>query len=363
METMSETPDHALPAALPADDACWRAVLDRDAAMDGAFVYAVRSTGIFCRPSCPSRRPRREQVSFFTLPEVAERSGFRACKRCRPETGATDPALAIVRAACRVIENETEGIPTLAALGREVGASPYHLQRRFKQIIGISPRQYGEALRLERLKTSLRGGEPVAQALYGAGYGSSSRLYEKAPEHLGMTPASYAKGGRGAEIRFTVTQSPLGRMLVAATEFGICSVSLGDDGAELEKNLRSDYAAARIERDDGAMKHAVDAIFAHLDGNAPHIDLSVDIRASAFQWKVWQRLRAIPRGETQTYGEIADDIGHARAARAVGTACASNPVALVVPCHRAVRKSGTMSNYRWGADRKRKLLEREHKDD
>ena len=343
------------------EDACWRAVLERDARKDGAFVYAVRSTGIFCRPTCPSRRPGRAQAHFFAVPEAAEQAGYRSCKRCRPKAAAADPRLETVRRVCRAIGESTEAIPTLAELGQEVDASPHHLQRQFKAVMGVSPHQYGEALRLGRLKSALREGEPVAQALYGAGYGSSSRLYEKAPRHLGMTPASYAKGGKGACIAFTLADSRLGRLLVAATERGVCAVSLGDSDATLEDELRGDYPAAEVRRDDGALGAEVAAILNHLEGAAPHVDLPLDVRATAFQWQVWERLRAIPPGETRTYGEIAGAIGRPRAARAVGRACATNPVSLIIPCHRAVGSSGALTGYRWGVERKKALLESEGK--
>ena len=347
--------------SLPTDDgARWRAVIDRDPHFDGTFVYGVASTGIYCRPSCKSRQPRRERVSFYPLPEAAERAGYRACKRCRPETvAAADPQVATVREMCRVIEAVDDGIPTLAELAQAVGGSPHHLQRTFTRIMGISPHQYGEALRLERLKGALKEGEPVTMALYGAGYGSSSRLYEKAPRHLGMTPASYAKGGQGADIVFAIVDSPLGRLLVAGTGRGLCHVSLGDDDAYLESELAGDYPAARVGRDDGALAEATGILLAHLDGRLPHVELPLDIRATAFQWQVWQCLRAIPPGQTRSYGDIAEELGKPKAARAVGRACATNPVSLVVPCHRAIGGSGSLTGYRWGVERKRELLRRE----
>ncbi|MDP7652118.1 MAG: bifunctional DNA-binding transcriptional regulator/O6-methylguanine-DNA methyltransferase Ada [Rhodospirillales bacterium] len=342
------------------DDARWQAVMARDAGFDGAFVYAVETTGIFCRPSCPSRRPGRHRVAFFAVPEAAARAGFRPCKRCRPEDApGADKTLATVRRLCRIIEEADEGIPTLATLGAQVGLSPHHLQRLFARVMGISPRQYGAALRLGRVKEVLKDGEPVSAALYGAGYGSSSRLYEKAPDHLGMTPVSYAKGGKGAAIAYAIAASPLGRLLVAATERGVCMVSLGDDDAALEKELANDYPAAAIRRDDGALGQRLGAILAHLEGRQPHVQLPLDVRATAFQWQVWQRLCAIPMGETRTYGEIAADLGRPKAARAVGRACATNPVSLVVPCHRAVGADGAVTGYRWGVGRKKALLERE----
>jgi AraC family transcriptional regulator of adaptative response/methylated-DNA-[protein]-cysteine methyltransferase len=346
------------------DDQRWRAVLHRDRTYDGAFVYAVRSTGIFCRPSCPSRRPRRPQVAFFPVPEAATHAGYRPCKRCRPEDADPgDPRIDTVRRLCRAIEAADEGIPTLADLAGHVGGSPHHLQRVFKNVMGISPRRYAEALRLERLKEALKAGEAVAPALYGAGYGSSSRLYEKAPGHLGMTPASYAKGGKGASIAYAIAPCALGRLLVAATERGVCAVSLGDGDADLEAELRADYPQAEVRRDDGALAEAVASVLAAFDGDAaPHRDLPLDLRATAFQWRVWERLQAIPRGQVRTYGAIAADLGRPGAARAVGRACATNPVSLIVPCHRAVGSTGALTGYRWGVKRKQELLRMEGAD-
>ncbi len=346
-----------------AADPRWQQVLERDSAMDGAFVYAVTSTGIYCRPSCPARKPAPERVRFFAVPEAAEQAGFRACKRCRPrETAAADPRLNAVRRACREIEETEDGIPTLKDLGRETGLSPDHLQRLFKTLVGISPRQYGEALRVKRLKAGLRQGGGVAPALYGAGYGSSSRLYEKAPAHLGMTPASYAKGGQGAEIAFATAASPLGRLLVAATEKGVCMVALGDNDRVLERALRDDYPAAEIVRDGGRLKGPLGAVLDHLSGKPPHLDLPLDVRATAFQWRVWECLRDIPMGETRSYKDIAAAIGKPGAARAVGRACATNPVAIVIPCHRVMSAGGKLTGYRWGIGRKKKLLAGERGD-
>ena len=346
------------------DEQRWGAVLDRDARCDGAFVYAVRSTGVFCRPSCPSRKAGRAQVSFFAVPEAAVRAGYPPCKRCRPECAEpVDPRVATVRTVCRAIEARDEGVPTLDELGALVGVSPHHLQRLFKAVIGVSPRRYAEAVRLGRLKQSLREGEPVTLALYGAGYGSSSRLYEKAPAHLGMTPASYARGGRGARIAYTIVahdrMAALGRLLAAATDRGICMVALGDTEAFLEEELRAEFPEAQIRRDDDALAGPVGAVLDLADDTAPHVDLPLDIRATAFQWRVWEQLKHIPRGETRSYGEIAAALGQPGAARAVGRACATNPVSLVVPCHRAVGGDGRMHGYRWGVARKKALLERE----
>lgn len=345
------------------DDSRWEAVLRKDSGMDGAFVYGVRSTGIFCRPSCPSRRPRREQVRFFPIPEAAEQEGFRSCLRCKPvDAMVRDPHLELVQQVCRRIESETEdeGAASLSELGEAVGLSPYHLQRVFKRVMGISPRQYAEACRVRRLKESLREGETVTNALYDSGYNSSSGLYGKAADHLGMTPATYRKGGTSTQINYTIAQSPLGRLLVAATERGVCAVRMGDDDTQLEATLREEYHSADIGRDDSVLGEWVEAILAHLSGKQPHLDLPIDVRATAFQWKVWEALRAIPYGSTRSYLQVATAIGQPSAVRAVARACATNPVALVVPCHRVIKEDGSLGGYRWGIERKQTLLDNEH---
>lgn len=337
----------------------WQAVLRRDRRYDGAFVTAVRTTRIYCRPSCPARHPHRENVTFYTCASDAERDGFRPCKRCSPNTQAFEAD--VVQRACAYLDERADDRVTLDDLGAAVGLSPHHLQRVFKQVMGISPRQYAEARRLERLKARLKNGSSVTNALYDAGYGSSSRLYERAPNQLGMTPAVYRKGGEGMEIQYTIAGSPLGYLLVAATERGVCFVSLGDRPDDLEAELRADFPAASIERDDAGLGEWVNAILRHLDGQQPHLELPLDVRATAFQWRVWQALQAIPPGETRTYRQIAATIGQPTAARAVGNACATNPVSLVIPCHRAVREDGSLGGYRWGLQRKAALLEQERR--
>jgi len=338
----------------------WQAVLARESSFDGTFVYAVRSTGVYCRPGCPSRRPRRDQVMFFPQAAAAERAGFRACRRCRPGADALPDAQAdLAERASRIIAASPDPAPTLSDLGARLGVSPYHLQRVFKRAIGITPRQYADACRLDRLKARLKEGDNVTTALYEAGYGSSSRLYEQAPDRLGMTPATYRRGGEGAAISYAIADSPLGRLLVAATERGIAFVALGEDEAALAETLRAEFPAAAINRDDEVIGAWVGAVLRHLRGEEPHLDLPLDIRATAFQWRVWEALRAIPYGETRSYAQIARDLGQPGAARAVGRACATNPVALVVPCHRAVGEDGGLRGYRWGLERKRALLERE----
>jgi AraC family transcriptional regulator of adaptative response/methylated-DNA-[protein]-cysteine methyltransferase len=342
----------------------WEAVSGRAAAADGAFVYAVRTTGVYCRPSCASRRPLRQNVEFFDLPEAAERAGYRACRRCRPQlVAAADPAIARVRQACAAIDAALEaedGPPALAGLAELVGLSPFHLQRLFKRHLGISPKEYGDARRLARAKVMMREGESVSGAVYGAGYGSSSRLYERADAQLGMTPATYRKGGRGAAIFFATAPTPLGRLLAATTERGICAVSLGDDAASLEARLRAEYPEAAIVRDDARLAPALEAIVDALEhGSSRAASLPLDIRATAFQWRVWQELQRIPRGTTLTYTAVAEKLGMPRAARAVARACASNRAALVIPCHRVVREDGHLGGYRWGLERKERLLAEE----
>jgi AraC family transcriptional regulator of adaptative response/methylated-DNA-[protein]-cysteine methyltransferase len=342
------------------DEARWQVVLAREVCSNEQFVYAVRSTGVYCRPGCPSRRPRRQNVVFFPIPDAAERAGFRPCRRCRPEQPrATSPQIKMIYRACRLIEERLDAPSTLASLGEELRASPYHLERTFKRFLGITPRQYADALRLERLKANLRSDRDVTSSLYEAGYGSSRGLYERAPKQLGMTPATYRRGGRGMNIAYTTVHSPLGRLLVAGTTQGICAVSLGDSEGALEEWLAQEYPEANVRRDNTRMRLWVSALIAHLCGKEPHLDLPLDVRATAFQWRVWQELRRIPYGETRSYAQIAQAIGRPKAVRAVANACASNPAALVIPCHRVVQQGGEPGGYRWGAERKRELLTRE----
>jgi AraC family transcriptional regulator of adaptative response/methylated-DNA-[protein]-cysteine methyltransferase len=329
----------------------WQAVLARDRRFDGAFVYAVRSTGIYCRPSCASRRPRRTQVTFFPIPEAAEREGFRACRRCHPaEVNGSDPAVALVREAARAI-----------AAGTAPRGDPRRLARVFKRVLGITPRAYAEAHRTARFKQELKRRKHVSPALYEAGYSSTSRVYEHTHEQLGMTPATYARGGAGVDIVFVTVPTSLGRLLVAATDRGICRVTLGDSAAKLESDLRAEFDAARVrEEKGGKLAGFVDSILSYLEGTEPHLDLALDIRATAFQRRVWQELQQIPFGETRTYAEVAKAIGQPKATRAVAQACASNPAALVIPCHRVVKNDGALGGYRWGVERKEALLEMEN---
>jgi AraC family transcriptional regulator, regulatory protein of adaptative response / methylated-DNA-[protein]-cysteine methyltransferase len=345
-----------------AEDARWQATLARDRAADGMFVYAVSSTGIYCRPSCASRKPARRHVAFFSTSEAAERAGFRPCRRCRPQEAASvDTRVAFVKRACRLIDANGEERLSLDAISREVGLSPHRLRRAFKHVTGITPREYAEAKRLGRFKQRLREGTSVTHALYDAGYGSSSRVYEHAQERLGMTPGIYRRGGQGVPIEYAIADSPLGRLLVAATPRGVCAVCLGDPGSDqaLVRALVEEYPAASLSQANGGVVRWIDLILQHLDGKQLHLDLPIDVKATAFQHRVWQQLRAIPYGETRSYREIAERLGAPRAARAVGRACATNPISLIVPCHRAVREDGGPGGYRWGADRKKRLLAHE----
>ncbi len=353
------------------EEAAWAAIVARDRGQDGRFVFAVASTGIYCRPSCPARRPARERVAFFAEPTEAIAAGFRACRRCRPGEVASDVRLAekVRTLLDEAAEGAEGGSPTLARLAREVGASPSHLQRIFTRVLGISPREYLAARRAERLKGHLRSGGSVTDALYDAGYSGSSRLYEQADGRLGMPPGAYLRGGEGIKLRFTIAESTLGRVLLAATERGIAAVALGDSEEALESDLRREYPNAEITRhatpatSDPELFSWIGPVLAALEGaSADLADLPLDLvtlRASAFAYRVWRELRKIPRGETRTYGEIAAAIGSPGASRAVGTACAANPAALVIPCHRVVRGDGASGGYRWGRERKERLLARE----
>ena len=340
-------------------DRYWQAVLAHDRSFDGSFVYAVRSTGVYCRPSCPSRRPRRELVVFYPHASAAEEAGFRACRRCGARPDSTRVRTELVARAVGVLDAVEENVPTLAALSTQLDVSPHRLARGFKRLTGITPRDYTDARRLERLKAGLRNGGTVADAVYEAGYGSSRAVYERAQAQLGMTPGVYRKGGAGMQIGYTVVDSPLGRLLIAATGRGVCSVCLGESDTALEQALFAEYSKAEIRRDAAGLGPLISALQNHLSGGGPQLALPVDVQATAFQWRVWRELRGIPYGETRSYGEIARAIGRPKAVRAVARACATNPVAVVIPCHRVVRQDGSLGGYRWGLDRKRALLERE----
>lgn len=291
--------------------------------------------------------------------EVAVRDGLPARRRGEPTKPPDARAVHLAREVCRQLETRSESVPTLEVLGATLGVSPGHLQRTFKRVMGVSPRQYAAARRLERLKGALREGDTVTNALYEAGYGSSSRLYEAAPGDLGMTPGAYRRGGKGMRIAYTIVDCALGLLLVGATERGVCAVSLGDDGERLGRVLREEYPAAEIQRDDVGLAGWVDPIVRHLAGEEPNLDLPIDVQATAFQRRVWEALRKIPYGQTRSYRAIAEELGQPTAFRAVARACATNPVAVVVPCHRVVRSDGSLGGYRWGLQRKAALLEQE----
>ncbi len=336
--------------------ACWSAVRSRDGRLDGAFVYAVRTTGIYCRPSCPARRPRRENVEFLPGPEEAETRGYRPCRRCHPRSRGRTPAeVAILRALEFLEDHLLEPVP-LSRLGDAVGMSPAHLQRVFSERVGLSPRAYQGERRLERLKERLRAGDTVSRATFEAGFDSGRSLYERAREGLGMTPGRYRRGGAGLQIRYTTTDSPLGRILIAATEIGVCAVSLGDEDGALVAELVREFPRARVERDDPGLQAWAREVAERAAGTLSPRWVPVDLMGTVFQLRVWKALREIPPGATRSYGALAAAVGHPRGARAVARACATNRVALVVPCHRAVAADGGLAGYRWGVERKERLL-------
>lgn len=340
----------------------WDAVLRRDRSADGTFVYAVTSTGVFCRPSCPSRRPRRDRVKFYATTGGAEQAGFRPCRRCHPEDPAAGRSIAdAIARASRYLDEHASDTVSLNTLARLVRVSPSHLQRQFKRALGVSPREYQAACRARLFRAELRAGRDVTAATYEAGYGSPSRVYEASPTGRGMAPATYRRGGGGATVSFATTRCSLGWLLVAATDAGVCAVKLGDNPAALEADLRRELPLATIDSSRHVRREWVGAIARTLRGSAGDLDLPLDVRGTAFQWRVWRALQRIPSGQTQSYSEVARAIGRPSAVRAVARACASNPVCLVVPCHRVVARDGRVGGYRWGKDRKAKLLARENK--
>ncbi len=349
----------AEPPRFGTDDKRWAAVVDRDRSAEGHFVLAVTTTGIYCRPGCPARRPRRENVRFFAHAGEAERAGFRPCKRCRPEGPSIEErrAAAVARA-CRLIDSAEEA-PDLATLAREAGMSRHHFHRVFKSATGLTPRAYAAARRAQRVREALQGGSTVTDAIHEAGYGSAGRFYDASEEVLGMPPASYRRGGRAETIRFALGGCSLGSILVAATGRGVCAILLGDDPETLLRELEERFANARLVGGDEAFEDTVTRAVALVETPSLGHELPLDVRGTAFQQRVWQALRDIPPGSTMSYAEVADRIGAPGAARAVARACATNPVAVAIPCHRVVRRDGGLSGYRWGVERKRALLERE----
>jgi AraC family transcriptional regulator, regulatory protein of adaptative response / methylated-DNA-[protein]-cysteine methyltransferase len=344
---------------------CWNAVQARDRRQDGSFYFGVVTTGVYCRPSCPSRHALRQNVRFYETPAEAERDGLRPCLRCHPLETTGSAEARKIRELCRYIEQHAEERVDLAALAARAGLSRFHLQRRFKAVTGVSPREYAEAFRMRRLKSELRQSADVTDAVYAAGFGSSSRVYERADTQLGMTPSQYRRGGEGVAIAYACTRTPLGLMLLAATDRGLCFLQFGETEEALAAALHGEYPAAQIapmgkERapEFGAW---MEALRQHLEGRRPRLDLPLDIRATAFQARVWNYLRSIPYGETRSYAQVAEGIGSPTAVRAVARACASNTVALAIPCHRVIRGDGAESGYRWGVERKQALLERERR--
>jgi AraC family transcriptional regulator of adaptative response/methylated-DNA-[protein]-cysteine methyltransferase len=345
------------------DDERWEAVRRRDPAADGAFYYAVQTTGVYCRPTCAARLPRRENATFHATCADAERAGFRPCKRCRPN----EPTLAgrhgvAVRNACRSIEEaqaQAQDMPGLDALARAAGMSRFHFHRVFKALTGVTPKAYADAYRARHVRSALANDGTVTAALYGAGFNSSGRFYAAAPELLGMTPTQFRAGGDGSVIRFALGECSLGSILVAATDKGVCAIELGDDPQALVHELQDRFPAARLIGGDQEFEQQVAKVVGFVEAPAHGLDLPLDIRGTAFQQRVWKALRAIPAGSTASYTEIAKRIGAPKAVRAVAQACASNAIAIAIPCHRVVRSDGSISGYRWGVERKRALLARE----
>lgn len=347
------------------DEQCWQAVLERDRDQDGHFFFGVTTTGIFCLPSCAARRALRKNVRFFRTADEAQREGLRPCRRCHPLQRGDDGRVARIRRLCEYIQrNSDSGDPlTLDVLSREAGLSPDRLRHMFREIVGVTPRQYVEACRFQALKEGLRDGESVTSAIYDAGFASSSRVYEQVNARLGMTPGEYRSGGRDVAISYVFTHTPVGHMLVAATDRGLCFVQFGDSKGELLDLLRKEYPAATAQEmsAEGSEQLGLwlDALRRHMSGEGPHIELPFDVRASAFQLRVWRYLQSIPYGETRSYSQVAKAIGKPTAVRAVAGACAANRAAIVIPCHRVIRADGDLGGYRWGSERKQRLLELE----
>jgi AraC family transcriptional regulator, regulatory protein of adaptative response / methylated-DNA-[protein]-cysteine methyltransferase len=352
MDTTTEMP-------FATNDRRWEALTKRDRRAEGAFLYGVATTGVYCRPTCASRLPNRENVRFFDSHAEAERAGYRACKRCRPNlSSGGDRHADAIRRACALME-QADPPATLDDLAAAAGLSPFHFHRVFKKIVGVTPKQYAGAARMRRLQGGLEQGESVTRAIYDAGFGSSSRVYERAAERLGMTPSRYRNGAAGLRIRFAVAPVSLGWMLVAATERGICAIELGDTPEALVERLHVRFPRAERCDDDSAFAAWVRQATAFLEAPRRGLDLPLDIQGTAFQQRVWKALQEIRPGRTESYADVARRIECPSAARAVAQACASNPVAVAIPCHRVVRSDGDLGGYRWGTERKRALLERE----
>jgi len=345
-------------------DPRWEKVMARDRAADGQFVYAVRTTGVYCRPSCGSRTPRPENVSFHATPAEAAAAGFRACKRCHPDREwAMAPDSALMRAMADYIDAHADETLSLERLADQAGMSAFHFQRRFKAIVGVSPREYQASARLKRFKSALRDGSDILDATFAAGYGSTSRIYEQVDGGLGMTPAAYRAGGAGEHIAYAIRPTALGLLIMAATPRGVCLVEFGDDEAALVARLRREFPNATLASATAEAAPALDdwmaALADHLAAGAPRPDLPLDLRGTAFQIRVWRFLMSIKPGDVVSYTELADGIGAPRAVRAAASACARNRIAVLIPCHRALRGDGGLGGYRWGLERKRALLDAE----
>jgi len=362
MELMTASSQFSAPAA-DKEAIRWQQVLARDPVANGAFVYAVASTGIYCRATCASRRPQRRHVRFFPTTAAARAAGFRACKRCKPdEVAPTHQHSRAIAQVCAFLKKNPDRAVTLEELGRLTGMSPFTLQRSFKSVLGVSPRQYAAACRLENLRDGLKKpGARVTDAIYDAGFNSSSRAYARTTEALGMRPKEFRGGGESQQIRYAIVETHgLGKLLVAATEKGVCAIAFDDSAAVLEKNLRGQFPKATLHvaqyKKDAALANAVSVILSQLTEHPASLNLPLDVRATAFQQRVWQALRRIPRGETRSYAQVAAALGSPKSVRAVARAIASNPVAIALPCHRVIGSNGSLTGYRWGVERKEKLL-------
>jgi AraC family transcriptional regulator of adaptative response/methylated-DNA-[protein]-cysteine methyltransferase len=357
MNRASANVTHASPSV--ENDPRWAAIAARDRRADGTFYYSVATTGVYCRPSCGARLPKRSNVRFHETLEDAERAGFRPCKRCKPNEPALDARYtATVADICRTIET-SESMPSLAALAKRAGLSLHHFHRVFKSVTGLTPREYGAAHRARRVREELKKTATVTEAIYDAGFSSSGRFYEATEKMLGMTPTEYRAGGRDAEIRFAVGECSLGSILVAQSRKGVCAILLGDDPEALVRELQDRFPRARLVGGDKAFERIVAEVVGFVEAPKNGLALPLDVRGTAFQERVWQALREIPPGSTSSYSEIAARIGAPGAGRAVARACAQNPLAVAIPCHRVVRRDGRLSGYRWGVERKRALLKRE----
>ena len=337
----------------------WAALAGRDSVADGCFFYAVSTTRVYCRPHCASRLPRRENVQFFPSSRAAEAAGFRPCRRCKPDkAGIGGQRAEIVARACRTIK-AADIAPSLEALAKTAGMSPFHFHRLFTETVGLTPKAYASAHRAERVREELSKRGTVTEAIYGAGYGSNSRFYSKSAEMLGMPPSRFQKGGAGETIRFAVGECSLGSVLAASTEAGVCAIFLGDEPGELVRELQDRFPNARLIGGDREYERTVSQVVGFVEAPSRGLDLPLDVRGTAFQQRVWRILRQIPCGTTRSYAQIAKQLGEPQASRAVAGACAANPIAVAIPCHRVVRRDGALSGYRWGVDRKAKLLESE----